>query len=304
MNWNAISFDWNQVRAFLATVEEGSLSAAARALGQSQPTLGRQISALETSLGVVLFERVGRGLEITPSGLELLDHVRAMGEAAGRISLAASGRSQVIEGQVRISASDVWGAHILPPILHQLRDTAPGIEVEVVATSALSDLRRREADIAIRHVRPTEAELITRHVRDSTAGIYASPRWIARHGRPTCADDLNDACFIGFGTDERLITGLNSIGLSLTRQNFKLISESGVVAWEMVRHGLGIGVMMDEVAQTTPDVERILPDLPPFEVPIWLTTHRELHTSRRIRLVYDLLASALSGSLPASQISR
>ncbi len=100
MDWRAVKFDWNRARAFLVTAEEGSLSAAARALGLAQPTLGRQVDALEEELGVVLFERVGRGLTLTPSGLELLEHVRGMGEAATRVSLAAAGQSESIEGKV------------------------------------------------------------------------------------------------------------------------------------------------------------------------------------------------------------
>ncbi|MEO1276348.1 MAG: LysR family transcriptional regulator, partial [Pseudomonadota bacterium] len=107
MNWQRVAFDWNQAKAFLATAETGSLSAAARALGLSQPTLSRQVAALEADLGVALFERIGRSLSLTGPGLELVEHVRAMGEAAGRVSLVAAGRSDAIEGRVSISASDV-----------------------------------------------------------------------------------------------------------------------------------------------------------------------------------------------------
>ncbi len=294
MNWNSVSFDWNQARAFLATAEEGSLSAAARALGQTQPTLGRQVTALEEELGVVLFERIGRSLALTPSGLELLDHVRAMGEAAGRISMAASGRSQSIEGQVCISASDAMAAYFLPGVLKRLREMAPKIEIEVVASNALSDLRRREADIAIRHVRPEQPDLIAKLVRESKAHLYASSEFIAREGRPATPEDLSNSDFIGFGQTDRLLTALNGAGLSLTRSNFRIGSESGVVAWELMKQGLGIGIMSEEIAALTPGIERILPDLPPFTFPVWLTTHRELRSSARIRLVFDLLDEVLS----------
>src|SRR5512137_529250 len=111
------SFDWTLARAFLATAEAGSLSAAARLAGQTQPTLGRQVAALERALGIALFERVGRGLALTPSGREVLEHVRAMGEAAGRVALVASGRSQAVAGPIRITASEVYAAHLLPSIL-------------------------------------------------------------------------------------------------------------------------------------------------------------------------------------------
>ena len=294
MNWQSVSFDWNQARAFLATVEEGSLSAAARALGLTQPTLGRQVAALEEELGVLLFERVGRTLVLTPSGLELLDHVRAMCEAANQVSLTASGQSQKIEGEVRITASDIMSAIVLPPALKRLREIAPLVQINVVAANDIRDLQLREADIAIRHVRPEQPDLIARLVGNVTASFYASKSYIEQHGRPVSFDDMSDHVFIGFGDNHLMIERLNPIGLSLTPENFRLGSESGVVAWEMARHGLGIAVMSDGVAARTPNMERLLPDMEPFEFPTWLTTHRELHTSRRIRLVFDLLAEFLT----------
>src|SRR5258707_11605252 len=144
MDWRSLNFDWNRARAFLVTAEEGSLSAAARALGMAQPTLGRQVDALEEELGVVLFERVGRGLTLTPGGVDLLEHVRAMGDAANRMSLAAAGQSQEIEGTISIAASEVYAAMLLPPILLRLRREHPGIQIEIVASTRASDLRRRE----------------------------------------------------------------------------------------------------------------------------------------------------------------
>jgi len=294
MNWQAVSFDWNQARAFLVTAEEGSLSAAARALGLTQPTLGRQVSALEEKLGVTLFERVGHSLALTQSGLELLDHVRTMGEAAGRVSLTASGQSQAIEGQVCITASDAMSAYHLPIVLKQLREIAPSIEVEVFASNTVRDLTRREADIAIRHVRPVQPDLIAKLVRETSARLYASTAYLDVHGRPSSPSELSDAVFIGFEHSGRLLAGLNALGLALTKSNFKLITNSGVAGWEMVKQGLGIGVMVEEIAALTPSVECVLPQLDPIPVPVWLTAHRELHTSPRIRLVFDLLAEALS----------
>ena len=289
-----MNFDWNQVRAFLATVEEGSLSAAARALGSTQPTLGRQVTALEEKLGVVLFERVGRSLALTPSGLGLLDHVRAMGEAASRISLAASGQSQIIEGQVRITASDVYSAFVLPRVISRLRDVAPMIEIDVVADNDIKDLQHREADIAVRHVRPEEPELIAQLVNEESARFYAASAYITRRGRPKTIDDLAKHDFVGFGDTDRMLEHLVPLGLNLTRQNFKLSSENGVVAWQFVREGLGVSIMADAVAQDCPDIELLLPEFPPVKFPVWLTTHRELHTSRRIRLVFDVLAETLN----------
>ena len=294
MNWQSVSFDWNQARAFLATAEEGSLSAAARALGQTQPTLSRQVAALEAELGVTLFERVGRSLALTRSGLDLLDHFRAMGDAASRISIAASGQSQTIEGHVRITATNIVATYHLPAVLKRLRETAPGIEVDVVASNDVRDLTRREADIAIRHGRPDQPNLIAKLVAESNAHLYASKAYLDRHGRPGTADELSELDFIGFEAPEQVVDLLNAHGLSLTRRNCRLTTVSGTAMLEYAKQGLGIGIFVAETAALVPDLERVLPDLRPFPVPTWLATHRELHTSRRIRLVFDLLAESFT----------
>lgn len=244
-------------------------------------------------MGVTLFERLGRSLSLTEGGLELLEHVRAMGDAAGRISLTASGQSQSVEGHVRITATDVFSVYLLPDALERLRDEAPGITVDVVASNDVRDLRRREADIAIRHARPEHPDLIAKLLRETTVHLYASVSYLDRHGRPSQPGDLSEAAFIGFDQTDRLATRLNEWGLALSGENFKLTSESGLMAWEMVKRGLGVGVMAKEVADRTPGIEPVLPELGPMTIPIWLVTHRELHTSRRIRLVFDVLAESL-----------
>lgn len=293
MDWRSVNFDWNQVRGFLVTVEEGSFSAASRALGLTQPTLGRQVAALEERLGVTLFERVGRSLTLTRSGLELLEHVRAMGDAASRLALSASGQSKAIEGPVCITASDIVSMHLLPPALARIRELAPGIEVEVVASNDVRDLQRRKADIAIRHARPEQPTLIARFLREMPARFYASSDYLDRIGRPKTLEDLAEATFIGFDRSGRMLERLNQAGLPLTRGNIKLISENGAVAWELVKHGLGVCVMLEDLGINTPGVECVLPSFDPFPIPVWLVTHRELNTSLRIRLVFDVLAEAL-----------
>ncbi len=294
MDWRSVKFDWNRARAFLVTAEEGSLSAAARALGLTQPTLGRQVDALESELGVILFERVSRGLTLTPSGLELLDHVRAMGEAAGRMSLTASGQSQSIEGSISITASEIQAAFLLPPIIEKLRREAPGIEVEIVASNTTIDLKRREADIAIRSFRPTQPDLIARKIRDDDAPFYATPAYLERIGNPQAPADLGRADFIGFDPVEMYLDGLNAIGLSLTRRNIPVITASHFVLWQLTLQGAGIGIVPDIVGDREPSVERVLPDMKPMNFPMWLVAHRELNTSRRVRFVFDFLADELA----------
>jgi DNA-binding transcriptional LysR family regulator len=293
MDWRSVGFDWNRARAFLVTAEEGSLSRAARALGMTQPTLGRQVSALEHELGVALFERIGRGLELTPSGLELVEHVRRMGEAATRVSLTASGQSQSIEGTVCITATEVASAFILPPIIARLRRAEPGIMVELVASNSLRDLRRREADIALRSVRPSDPELIARKLRDDTAHLYASRSYLERVGELRSVEDLARAEFLGFTENEAFMDGLNALGMSLTARNFPVLCGNHLVQWELAKQGMGVGVMVTQVGDAEPLMRRAAPWLAPFSFETWLVSHRDLKTSRRVRLVFDWLIAEL-----------
>ncbi|MEX1367900.1 MAG: LysR family transcriptional regulator [Nannocystaceae bacterium] len=293
MEGRSIAFDWNRARAFLVTAEEGSFSAAGRALGIAQPTIGRQVAALEQELDVLLFERVGHGLQLTPTGLDLLEHVRTMGEAAARVSLIAAGQSLSLEGSVCISASQITAIYTLPPIIAGLRAEHPGIEVEILATNSTSDLSRREADIAVRSFRPTEPQLVARKIKDSFARLYATPGYLATLGSPTTAEELSRGQFLGFDRSDALMKGLNALGLSLTADSFPIITDNQLVQWELTKRGAGVCIMMEEIGDAEPLVQRALAEFPPFPVPMWLTTHRELSTSRRLRVVFDWLLEGL-----------
>ncbi|WP_027855891.1 LysR family transcriptional regulator [Marinobacterium jannaschii] len=296
MDWRSVNFDWNRARAFLVTAEEGSLSAAARALEITQPTLSRQVTALEKELGVALFERIGRGLELTPNGLDLLQHVRAMGEAANQLALTASGRSESVEGHICLSATEVTAAYTLPPLIQKLRQQQPGISVEIVASNHASDLQRREADIALRAFQPTQPELIARRVGDIEVGLYASTDYLSAIGHPTTLAAFNRADYICFGENERLIEAMRHFGLELSRQNFPLITESHLVHWELVKQGLAIGIMPADIGDREPGVVRVMPERSLLTTPLWLVAHRELKTNRRVRVVFDFLAQELSGA--------
>lgn len=293
MNWAAVNFDWNQVRAFLATVEEGSLSAAARALGLTQPTLGRQVAALEEELGITLFERSGRSLILTPTGEALAEHVRAMGEAATLVSLVASGQSQRVEGVVKISATEGYSVNLMPHFVRQMRAAAPGIHIEIVATDTLSDLRHREADIAIRNAEPTDADLIARKVRTEAGGLFATPALIAEHGPFARVADLAQAPFVGFGADASVLDALQKRGVPVTAENFVAGSRSHLVHWALCEAGVGIGLHGWNIGRLSGSVVPILEEEVNFEFPVWLVAPQELKTSRRVRVVYDALAAFL-----------
>lgn len=271
------------------------MSAAARALQSTQPTIGRQVTALEQDLGVTLFERSGRSLLMTGAGQDLLEHVQAMGDAASRISMVASGQSQDVAGHVSITASDLLAAGFLPPILKKLRQEAPGIIVDVIASNRIENLTRRDADIAIRHVRPDQPDLIARQMTDAQAGYYAATEYLERYGRPKSVADLKDHVFVGPRDTTQMLQYLEMRGIELSPDQFKANSDSGVVMWEMMRAGLGIVVGPSGIWPDTKGVEQLLADVDSIAFPVWLATHRELKTSRRIRIVFDTLAAAFSG---------
>jgi DNA-binding transcriptional LysR family regulator len=293
-------FDWTQIRFFVAVAETGSLSACARATGASQPTVGRAIASLEEGLGVSLFKRHARGFELTQQGADLLPHARAMANAAADLSLAALGRSQTLEGTVRITASRIVATYVLPRILAKLQQAEPRIDVELVATDTVENLLFREADIALRMVRPTQQDLISRHIGDLPMGVYASRDYLAKHGEPQKVEDLFDHIMIGYDRSTLIIDGARAIGLNIHRDFFTYRTDDQIAYWQLVRAGLGIGFTARPVARLDDDVVRILPDLPIEPLPVWLTSHGALKTSRRVRFVLDVLATALKADLKSA----
>lgn len=293
-NWKEVNFDWNCARAFLVTLEEGSLSAAAKALNVTQPTISRQVAALEKELGVLLFERVGKSLTPTSSALSLATHVQNMGNAATRLSLGASGYSQKIDGKVCISCTELTAVFILPEIIKELRRKYPTIQIELLSSNDASDLRGREADIAIRAFRPTEPELIARKLFDLHASLYATPEYLDSIGRPQNFEQLTDASFIGFLNDnDEYIEELNKRKVKVTNLNFPVLSNNHTSHWNMVKLGLGIGVVPVEMGDADPAVERVIPNSIIFEGEFWLVSHSELRTSKRVKSVFDFLVEKL-----------
>ncbi|MEM6758556.1 MAG: LysR family transcriptional regulator [Pseudomonadota bacterium] len=284
---------WDHLRAFLTTADTGSYSGAARVLGLTQPTLGRQVAALEEQLGLALFERVGRGLRLTDAGRDLLTEARKMGEAATRIATLAEGRAHALEGTIKLTASDIMSAYTLPGVLAQLRVLAPKLRIDLLARNDISDILAREADIAIRHVRPVEPDLIARFVADMPAHFYASRSYLAERGVPKRVEDLNDHDFISLGDDAQNARWLNEHGYPVPLENFRVSANSGIAVWELVRAGFGLFPMWDAAARSDPEMVRLLDGVTTITFPTWLVTHRDLHTSRRIRLVFDFLIDVL-----------
>ncbi|MDO8386937.1 MAG: LysR family transcriptional regulator [Polaromonas sp.] len=291
------NFDWRLVRSFLAALDAGSLLGAARALSSTQPTLGRHIAELEAQLGVLLFERTGRGLLPTPTALQLAAAARAMDSAAHELSRSVSGLEPDISGTVRITASQPVACYLLPPILARMRQALPEVQVELVSSNAVSNLLRREADIALRMVQPDQASLVVKRIARVTLGAYAHRDYLRRRGTPRQVQDLLAHELVGSDRDETILRGMTGFGLPVTRASFAFRCDDLVAHWQAVRAGLGIGFIADYLAATDKDVVAVLPMLKVPAIPVWLTVHREIRTSRRIRAVYDFIAQALPRAL-------
>ncbi len=291
MNWNAVNFDWNHTRAFLVTAEEGTLSAAAKALGLTQPTLSRQVSALEADLGLTLFERVGQRLVLTESGIELLEHARQMGDAALQFSLAASGQSQQLEGSVIVSAGELDATVRLPKIIAKLRRDEPGIDIEVIVTNAASDLKRREADIAIRSFRPTQNDLIATKLGEEVIWLYGTEDYLKRFPPVNDFSELSDIQIIAFDRSNRVSEILNQQGWRLSKDNFQLITSFQLLQLELCKEGTGVIFFPEDMGDKETNLVRAFGHMGPImKLPIWLVCHQELRTSLRVRRVFDFIA--------------
>jgi len=289
--------DWSLWRSFAAVVEHGSLSAAARVLGLSQPTLGRHVEALEAALGVTLFERTLAGLKPTDTALKLFEPVVGAQRALSEAALMAEGSSAALAGSVRITASTVMSHYVLPPLLAELRRSFLGIALELVPSDSVENLLLREADIAVRMFRPTQLELIARKLGEIPIVACAHQSYIERRGAPRTVAELLDHDLVGFDRSDLIISTARRLGFELQRADFVLRTDSQTAMWELLKAGLGIGFAQAGMVQDAPGMRVVLPDfaVPPLEV--WLTTHRELFTSRRIRAIYDRLGEGLTNHL-------
>ena len=294
------SFDWTLVRSFLAALEHGSLLGAARALKSSQPTIGRHIAELESQLGVVLFERGGRGLKPLAMAFKLAESARAMEAGAHQLQRSVSGADDDVRGTVRITASQPVACVLLPPLLAKMQRVLPGVQIELVSSNEVSNLLRREADIAIRMVPPDQAGLVAKRIGKITIGVYAHRDYLQRAGTPQAPADLMQHALLGNDKNEDIIRGFDALGYPMAREQFTFRTDDLMAYWQSVRSGVGVGFVADYLARTDPGVVRLLPMLKIPAIPVWLAVHREIRTSKRIRAVYDFLGDNISQALSPS----
>ena len=296
--------NWDELRTFVEVARDGSLSGAARRLGLTQPTVGRHIDALEAALGLALFTRSPRGLTPTPASLALAPHVEAMAAAAAALGRAASGEAAADRGVVRVTASDVIGCEVLPPILAAFHAEHPGIALELALTNRNEDLGRRDADIAVRMVRPTQRGLVARRIGVSRIGLYAHRDYLARFGEPRSLADLRSHCMIGFDRDNSSFRGAGDLAGRLTREDFGFRCDSDLAQLAALRAGVGVGGCQENIARRTPELVAVLPNAFQYAMEVWLVMHEALKATRRVRLVFDHLAAGMTDYVKGRSFSR
>ncbi|MCB1332589.1 MAG: LysR family transcriptional regulator [Roseivivax sp.] len=288
------SLDWALVQTFAAVARYGSLSGAARALGTSQPTVGRQIKSLEDALGVSLFTRQPRGLALTQTGAELLPHAQRMEETVNALGLAAAGRTETLSGPVRITASLFTAHHILPPMLALLRQQEPRISIDLMPNDATDNLLFREADIALRMYRAEQLDIVTRHLGELELGLFAARSYLQRAGTPRTLDEMLQRDMIGYDRSDLMIRGMRDVGIPATRASFATRCDNNGVYHELLRAGCGIGVAQARVAGADPQLVRLFPEFPLPTLPLYLAAHEAMRQTPRVRRVWDHLARHLS----------
>ena len=291
------AFDWTLVRSFLAVLDAGSLMGAARQLGAQQPTLSRHVAELEAQLGAPLFERTGRGVVPTAAALAIADAARQMEVGADSLARTLTRQRETTSGTVRITTSEVAANYLLPPVLAQLQLAEPGIQIELVGSNQISNLLRREADIAVRMVRPAQSSLVARKLADIPIVACAHASYLQRAGTPRAPADLLQHRLIGYDRDDTIERGFAGLGLPLPRQNFVLRTDNQLAYGRLVAAGAGVGFVAAYNVPHWPGVQALLPMLRIPPLPCWLAVHREIRGSALVRRVYDFLAKAIPDQL-------
>ena len=294
---------WELYRTFLAVLEEGSLSGAARALGIAQPTAGRHVEALERALGFALFTRSQQGFAATEAALALRPHALALRSTTAALLRVAASQGDGVRGVVRVSASEVVGVEVLPPILAQLRRRHPALAIELVISNALADLLHSDADIAVRMVRPTQEALVARSVGTIELGLHARRSYLAQFGTPAAWEDLAAHTLIGFDRETPFLRSVRTtMGAgALQRRAFALRSDSDLVQLAALRAGYGIGICQVGVARADRRLARVLPELFALQLDTWIAMHEDLRESARCKAVFDALAEGMAGYIASAR---
>nr|WP_104664026.1 LysR family transcriptional regulator [Ensifer adhaerens] len=297
-----MDLSWDFYRTLLAVLQQGSLSAAARELGLTQPTVGRHVDAMEGVLGYPLFVRSPHGLLPTDAALALKPYAETLAATSAALLRAASSQRDTVGGTVRISASEVIGIEVLPPILAELHAAYPELTIELSASDAVEDLLRQEADIAVRMVAPTQDALIARHIGAVPLSFHAHRRYIERRGMPQALSDLADHSLIGYDRETAAIRAIIARAPALPSARFALKADSNLAQLAAIRAGFGIGICQNGLAARDADLLPVLPDVFEMKLDTWLVMHENLKTAPRCRVTFDALAAGLRAYIRGSAL--
>jgi DNA-binding transcriptional LysR family regulator len=284
---------WELYRSFLGVLHEGSLSGAARALGITQPTVGRHVLALEKSLGLALFTRSQAGLMPTEAAFAIRAYAESMDSAAAALRRAAESHGEGVKGTVRVSASEVIGVEVLPAVIARLQQQHPRLKVELVLTNRVQDLLRREADIAVRMTDPKQDSLIARRVGSVALGLHAHRHYLDQRGIPRTPNDLAKHVLIGFDEETPFLRAARQSLPAWTRQAFSLRTDSDIGQMALIRAGCGIGVCQVALARRDPLLVRVLPRQFELKLETWIAMHEDLRNSPRCKATFDALVKGL-----------
>lgn len=297
-----MSLQLDHIRSFHAVAKTGSLLAASRQLGLTQPTVGRHIDLLEETLGLRLFTRGREGMRLTPKGSDLLASASEMMDTATEFERVAAGLEDRIEGTVRISANEIFGTLLLPGLLAPFILDHPEIEVELDVSNQVSNLLQRDADIAIRLFRPAQNDLIARKIIDLPLGLFAHDSYLARNSAPQTAADLKDHVLIGQDRNTGLIRAYEAAEVALRPNDFGFRCDNDIAEINAVRAGIGIGPLHTGMASKWSDVTQVLQGIPVPPLELWLACHADVRHNKRIRVVMDFLAEKLKSPYASSPL--
>ena len=288
--------DWSLYRSFLAVATEGSLSAAARRLRLTQPTVGRHIEALEAELGTTLFSRSQRGLALTAMAEEILPLAREMASTVEALKRASSGDASAERGVVMLTTSQTLSVELLPLVLADFALAYPQIEIELNVDSHLLDLLRRDADIALRMIRPTQKALVARRVGVLEFGLYAHRRYLAAYGTSGAPRPR----LIGFDQDNTPLRSAQPLAEHILGDLAGFRTDNYASQWAVLRAGAGIGMCATVVAARDPDLVRVEADRFSMQRDIWLVMHEDAKSIRRVRLLFDHIAERMGAMFSAA----
>jgi DNA-binding transcriptional LysR family regulator len=283
--------DWEQQRAFLAVLETGSLSGAARRLNLAQPTVRTRIEALEAALGTPLFTRSPGGLHPTERGLALREHAKAMALASDAFVRAASAAPDDVAGIVRVTASEVIAVEVLPAIFADLAREHPRLMIELSPSNRNEDVLRREADVAVRMVPPRQEALVARRIGAVPLGVHAHPDYFANRPMLLSASDLSSHRIIGPERDSPMLRAVQAAGFPIQLADLSFRSDSDHAQLAAIRAGLGIGICQTPIG-TRDGLVRLLPEFE-FDLETWVVCHEDLRGLARVRAVFDALVTGL-----------